>query len=142
MSFTHKRCGRPVTVLLGGYALASPTLGISNGKIIPSIVEIVETNKPQKFLCTKCDEVYDTEESVGENILTLCDLCQKEFPLNEIYTSTYVSKVCHSCVNGEGGNASGTKKQRELALTYDVLPKNLLSSAESVLSLMFKKGDK
>lgn len=138
----HKKCGGSIVIDCSSlYKIQSPSIQITTKGIQPGMVEIRTVNKKEtpKFMCSTCEEVFQSKDEFESEILEICSICESEKSPSEIMVNSYIYKICTECLdkakNPEKLN-SRLSKDRTLQLYGEILRK---VESISLLTILMKK---
>lgn len=101
----HRKCGTRVLLDLSSqFKLVSPSINISTSGVYGGMIELqangskTERKKSLIFYCQKCEEYFDSPDSIEENISFNCDVCQEEFSPSNLTVTEFFPKLCVKCL--------------------------------------------
>ena len=120
--FTHKGCGGSFSVeILKVFTWRSPSISLTEDGLKIGVSEF-RANPNRKsggpsFVCDKCEEVVAFADMKKEAEMT-CQLCQEEFPVEEMGRCRQLQCVCESCQKVLTGNKQATSPVVQKAIQY------------------------
>lgn len=137
----HSKCGKKMVIdVSGAFKLVSPGINITQKKILPGTMQLDSCLKSENpsFYCRTCDETFETEKEIDNNLLFSCDLCNNNYSPSEILIPDSATKICADCLeiieSGEMDFTTPKGKIYSLFSNKSLNKKNLVSLLKIIMN--------
>jgi len=111
--FKHKSCGGVISVdVASGFTLRTHSILLTPSEIRLGVLQLdinSEGGNPA-FFCETCHEKFDMESGL-EKITSMCLVCSKQKPIEELFTSFPFPCICEGCKKELSGESKAKKSK-------------------------------